>query len=83
MPRVVLKNGLLYPLEPLPAEWQDGQELHVECVESMSEPEFTVEEIERSFQELAALCEVGDPSDDERLRQALEEAHRLAKSAAR
>ena len=27
MPKAVLKNGMIYPLEPLPPEWTEGQEL--------------------------------------------------------
>jgi hypothetical protein len=30
MPRAVLKNGVIYPIEPLPEDWQDGLELRVE-----------------------------------------------------
>ena len=36
MIRGILKDGLIYPLEPLPTEWIDGQELLVE--ESGNQP---------------------------------------------
>jgi len=30
MPKAILKNGHIHPLEPLPPDWRDGQELDVE-----------------------------------------------------
>ena len=30
MPRALLKNGVIYPVDPLPADWRDGTELTVE-----------------------------------------------------
>jgi hypothetical protein len=30
MPRAVLKNGVVYPIEPLPPGWGDGTELQLE-----------------------------------------------------
>jgi hypothetical protein len=32
MPKAVLKNGVILPLEPLPPEWADGRELSVDSV---------------------------------------------------
>ena len=32
MPKAILKNGVILPLEPVPAEWADGRELRVEAV---------------------------------------------------
>lgn len=30
MVRAVLKNGVIYPLDPLPEAWREGQEVQVE-----------------------------------------------------
>jgi len=79
MPRGVLKNGLIYPLEPLPVGWMEGEEV---CVEKI-EPEPSEMEIDRDFAELAALCANGDSVEDERMDQAIEEAKRLAKEQVR
>jgi hypothetical protein len=79
MPRAVLKNGLIYPLEPLPVGWKEGQEVRVEKVEQ--EP--SAAEIDRDFADLAALCASGDTADDETLDRAIEEAKRLAKEQVR
>jgi hypothetical protein len=78
MPRAVLKNGVIVPLEPLPPEWTDGKELWVE------EPSAdTPEEIDRWYEELEAMCAVGDPEDDARLQAALDEVRREAKEQMR
>ncbi len=33
MIRAVVKNGVVAPLDPLPSEWSEGQELAIEAVE--------------------------------------------------
>ena len=35
MPKAVLKNGVIYLLEPFPPEWADGRELRVESAEEL------------------------------------------------
>ena len=78
MPRAILRDGVIYPMEPLPPEWADGRELRVED----AGPE-TPEDIERHFAELNALCAQGDPEDDKRVQEALDEAKALAKGLVR
>ncbi len=65
MPRAVLKNGVIYPVEPLPPDWSDGTELSVEKTAPPSEngksrTDEWMDQVEAS----AALI---DPADDERL----------------
>lgn len=81
MPRAVLKDGRIQPLEPLPADWREGQELRVESASYQDET--VAESIDSDFHDLAALCEDGDPLDDERLKRALEESKRQAKGQVR
>jgi len=83
MTRALLKNGVIYPLEPLPAEWRDGQELRVESADGFEAPESSPADLDRDFAELAALCAAADPAEDERCQQALDEAKRLAKEQVR
>jgi hypothetical protein len=52
MPKAVLRNGVIYPLEPLPPDWTDGRELRVEDAQ---EPDESPEAINRWYQELQAL----------------------------
>lgn len=76
----ILHNGEIRPLEPLPADWTEGQKLRVEPV---SEDEATPAEIDHDFALLAALCAGNDPADDEQLRHAVQEAHEQAKQQVR
>ncbi len=80
MPIAVLQNGEIRPLEPLPANWQNGQRLRVE---TMDDDEATPEEIDRDFALLAKLCADSDSADEERMSQALEDARRQAKAQVR
>jgi hypothetical protein len=80
MPIAVLKNGEIRPLEPLPADWQEGQRLRVESVD---DDEATPEQIDRDFALLASLCADSDVADEERLSEALREAHQQAKQQVR
>jgi hypothetical protein len=80
MVKAVVSHGEIRPLEPLPADWQDGQPLRVEKAEDGEPP---VEEIDRDFSLLANLCATSDPADDERLEDALGEARRAAKNQVR
>jgi hypothetical protein len=80
MPKAVLKNGEIQPLEPLPREWTDGQRLRVEKADDDAA---TVEEIDRDFAQLEALCAGSDPKDEERLAQALQQAREQSKAQVR
>lgn len=79
MVKAVVSQGAIRPLEPLPADWQDGQPLRVEA----EEIEASTEVIDRDFALLAALCEGGDPTDEDKLEQALLESRRQAKEQVR
>ena len=34
MAKAVLKNGLIYPVDPLPADWHEGEELDVQKIQT-------------------------------------------------
>jgi hypothetical protein len=78
VPRAVLKNGIICPVEPLPAEWSDGQELVVEAARQgqKGNPDPWV----RGVEEAASRIK---PEDDLRLEEALREIRRQAKQEAR
>lgn len=80
MLNAVVNGGQIRPLEPLPADWQEGQRLRVEKVD---EGDLPVEEIDRDFAALAALCADAAAADEERLEHALQEAHGQAKEQVR
>jgi hypothetical protein len=71
MLKAVVSQGEIRPLEPLPADWQEGQQLRVEKADGA---EFSLEEIDRDFAVLAALCESSEPAAEEQLERALREA---------
>ena len=82
MIRVVVKNGLLHPLDPLPAEWSEGAE--IELSGALPAPE-EWEAINQDIQELEELLRQSpdDPDDWKRVEEALAEADRLAKEQIR
>lgn len=81
MIRAVLSNGAIQPLDPLPPDWPDGQELRVEPAATALPGR--AEDIDHWYQELESLCASADPEDDQRLQLALAEAHERAKAMVR
>ena len=80
MLKAVVRGGEIQPLEPLPADWQEGQPLRVDKAD---DGEMAVDEIDRDFAVLAKLCETSEPEDEEQLEQRLVEARRQAKELVR
>jgi hypothetical protein len=80
MLKAVVSQGEIRPLEPLPADWQEGQRLRIEKSDDEKTP---AEEIDRDFAVLENLCESSEPAEEEQLERALQEARRLAKEQAR
>jgi hypothetical protein len=80
MPRAVLQNGEIRPVEPLPCEWREGEALRVEKAE---DDDATAAEIDRDFARLEALCADSDPVEEERLAEALQQAREQSKAQVR
>jgi hypothetical protein len=79
MLKAIVSHGEIHPLEPLPADWQEGQRLRIE----KADDETPVEDIDRDFAVLATLCEDSEPAEEEQLERALQEARQLAKEQVR
>ncbi len=79
MPKAVLKNGVICPLEPLPPEWADGRELRVEAAAEDDEDQ----DLDAWYHELQELVAQNDPSDIARVEAAIREADEQAKSFVR
>jgi hypothetical protein len=77
MVKAVLRGGVIYPLGPLPKDWEDGLELQVE--QAPPEAANGSETIDVWYSTLETLCAAADPEDDERLKTALAQAHEQAK----
>ena len=67
MLKAVVSRGEIRPLEPLPADWQEGQPLRIEKAEDGETP---IKEIDHDFAVLATLCEASEPADEEQLERA-------------
>jgi hypothetical protein len=80
MVKAVVTRGEIHPLEPLPADWREGQALRVEKAD---EGDVSAEEIDRDFAQLASLCESSDPGEEEQLERALNDARQQAKEQVR
>ena len=80
MVKAIVNDGAIRPLEPLPADWHEGQPLRVEKVDDGETP---LAEVDQDFALLARLCDASEPADEDLLQQALEEAHRQAKELVR
>lgn len=82
MIRAVYRDGLIYPAEPVPSDWADGQSLSVESV--AIEPSDDSNEISRWD---AAWRKAGpiryEPGERERVQALLAEADAQAKEAVR
>jgi hypothetical protein len=76
----IMSHAEMRPLEPLPADGQEGQRLRVEKAD---DGEMSVEEIDRDYVELARLCEASEVVEEEQLERALQEAHCQAKEQVR
>ncbi len=80
MPKAIVRNGTIVPLEPLPPEWEDGRELMVEAVDNLEERS---REAEEWFREMEAAVALVDPNNAAILEAALREADDLAKKQVR
>lgn len=72
MPRAVLKNGVIYPVEPLPSDWSDGTELSVEKT-APPPNETRKSRTDEWMDRVEALAAGNNPEDDERLMAAVAE----------
>ena len=80
MVKAVVSCGEIRPLEPLPADWQEGQPLRIEKADFSEMP---ADEIDRDFAVLASLCSESEPAIENQLDRALHEARRQAKEQVR
>ncbi len=80
MVKAVVSCGGIRPLEPLPADWREGQPLQIEKAD---DGEMPVEEIDSDFAVLASLCSESESANEDQLDRALHEARRQAKEQVR
>jgi hypothetical protein len=76
MLKAVLRKGQIVPLEPLPAEWKDGQEI---CLEAVKPPEAGLDEADEWLKEMEEAAAAIPPDVD----QALDESIRAIRQQAK
>jgi len=79
MVRALLKNGRIEPVEPLPSDWAEGQELLVDARSPSDDPA----DIDRWARELEEGAGGVSAEDAGELERALEEIERQSKEAVR
>jgi len=80
MPRAVVKNGVIVPIDPLPQEWADGRELWVEDSKQSQENNQSLDEWIREVEESAAQA---DQKDWEEMQATLDVMHKESKEQVR
>jgi hypothetical protein len=79
MIRAILKDGVIRPAEPLPPDWQDGQELLVD----RESPAFDAQDFDRWAEDLDEGARHITPENAAALERALVEIERESKDAVR
>jgi hypothetical protein len=78
MNRAVVRNGVVQPLEPLPADWNDGRQVVVEEMEPCT---LEAGEVDRWSSEMSDLtAALNDAEEWQEIETALAEADRGVKS---
>jgi hypothetical protein len=77
MLKAILKKGAIVPLQPLPAEWEDGTALEIEKVEQ------AVLDIDAWAELMDRLCDDSAIEEEEKMQAAIDEQHRQAKNQTR
>jgi hypothetical protein len=78
MIRAVVKNGVIQPTEPLPADWNEG------CAVVVEELDETSDTLEQWVNDMNALtAELDDPEEWRKIESVLREADRQAKTRVR
>lgn len=81
MIKALVKNGVVVPCDPLPADWKEGTELQVEKTPSQN-GSTAADELDKWFSELEAACAQMDPENDRIIKQAVLEVRRQEKERA-
>lgn len=80
MIRAILKNGVIQPIDPLPPDWQEGQELSIDSLPNGSDDP---EAIRRWADELRRRAAEVPEEDHARVAELLAEQDRIAKDSVR
>ncbi len=83
MIKAVVKNGVVVPRDPLPADWREGTEVEVEKSPTAAGSANGIHPTDAWMDEVEAIAAQGDPADDLRLEAAIQAVRRREKELAR
>src|SRR5215207_4378571 len=85
MVRAVIQNGMIQPIEPLPQDWRDGQEVVVGRVESQVGAQLSdaSADVDAIWDEVDRLAKDIDPGDERLFLEAIKDIRKQAKELAR
>ena len=86
MPRAVVKDGLIYPLDPLPPDWTNGKEVWVDDAlnpRNGKASDDANDSTEDWFEELESLCADSNAEDEAKIEAAIEEHRQRGKALMR
>lgn len=83
MIKAIVKNGVVVPRDPLPADWREGTEVEVERTEGNGTAKSDIDSLDAWMDEVERCAALQDPEDDLRLEAALQEMHLREKGLAR
>jgi hypothetical protein len=82
MPRALLKNGVICPIEPLPADWHEGTELTIEKYQPATNGS-AISTTDQWMDEVEALAAKGSLAEDKKLTEAVAPIRHEARELAR
>jgi hypothetical protein len=77
MLKAILKKGAIVPLQPVPAEWEEGTALEIEKVDTAAM------DIDAWAGLMDRLCADSPLEEEEKMQAAIDEQHRQAKAQTR
>jgi len=83
MIKAIVKNGVVVPRDPLPADWQEGTEVEVEKCQNGANSDHGIHPTDAWMDEVEAVAAQGNPADDLRLEAAIQEVRCREKELAR
>lgn len=81
MIKAIVKNGLIVPIDPLPADWNEGTAVQAE--KQPDEAPCEIHPADAWMDEVERYAAMQDPDDDLRLQNAIDEERRIQKEMAR
>lgn len=78
MIKAVVRNGVVVPCDPLPADWQDGAEVEVKKAASNG-----ADDLDRWMADVQGLANDMDPEDEAILEKSIRDVRQQARDLAR